>query len=149
MKIWMKYLIGITLGLVAAFILPLDSLQGSSILSFITEIVIRIGRYTLIPLLFFSGIMAVYRLNDAKLIGKTVLWTVTVIVISSLLLTILGFIAIVVVKLPRIPIITEKVSQATTLDIQGMVRSMIPFSSIDSLSEGSFLLPAFIFAMIL
>lgn len=148
MKIWMKYLIGITLGLVAAFILPLDSLQGSSILAFITEIVIRIGRYTLIPLLFFSGIMAVYRLNDAKLIGKTVLWTVTVIVISSLLLTILGFIAIVVVKLPRIPIITEKVSQATTLDIQGMVRSMIPFSSIESLSEGSFLLPAFIFAMI-
>lgn len=148
MKIWIKYLIGIVLGLASAFILPLDSLQGSAILAFITEVVIRIGRYTLIPLLFFSGIMAVYRLNDAKLIGKTSLWTISVIVASSLLLTILGFISIVLVKLPRIPIITEKVSQTTTIDFQNLIRSMIPFSSIESLSNGSFLLPCFVFALV-
>lgn len=148
MKIWIKYLIGIALGLAAALILPLDSLQGASVLAFITEIVIRIGRYTLIPLLFFSGIMAVYRLNDAKIVGKTALWSASVIILSSLLLTILGFVSIVVVKLPRIPIITEKVSQVTTIDIQNIIRSMIPFSSIESLSQGSFLLPSFVFAMI-
>lgn len=148
MKIWIKYLIGIVLGLASAFILPLDSLQGSAILAFITEVVIRIGRYTLIPLLFFSGIMAVYRLNDAKLVAKTSLWTVSVIVASSLLLTILGFISIVLVKLPRIPIITEKVSQTTTIDFQNLIRSMIPFSSIESLSNGSFLLPCFVFALV-
>ncbi|MCR5612196.1 dicarboxylate/amino acid:cation symporter [Treponema sp.] len=148
MKIWIKYLIGIVLGLASAFILPLDSLQGSAILAFITEVVIRIGRYTLIPLLFFSGIMAVYRLNDAKLVAKTSLWTASVIVASSLLLTILGFISIVLVKLPRIPIITEKVSQTTTIDFQNLIRSMIPFSSIESLSNGSFLLPCFVFALV-
>lgn len=148
MKIWIKYLIGIALGLAAALILPLDSLQGASVLAFITEIVIRIGRYTLIPLLFFSGIMAVYRLNDAKIVGKTALWSASVIVLSSLLLTILGFVSIVIVKLPRIPIITEKVSQVTTIDLQNIIRSMIPFSSIESLSQGSFLLPSFVFAMI-
>lgn len=148
MKIWMKYLIGISLGLVAAFVLPLDSLQGASTLSFITEIVIRIGRYTLLPLLFFSGIMAVYRLNDAKLVGKTVLWSVSVIVLSSLLLTILGFIAVVIVKLPRLPIINEVEKSTEGLNLQNLLRSMIPFSSIQSLSDGEFLLPAFTFAMI-
>lgn len=148
MKIWVKYLIGIALGLAAAFILPLDSLAGASILSFITEIVIRIGRYTLIPLLFFSGIMAVYRLHDAKLVLKTSLWTCLVIVASSLLLTILGFISIVIVKLPRIPIITEKVSQVNSINFNEFVRQMIPFSSLESLTHGSFLLPCFIFALI-
>jgi len=148
MKIWIKYLIGVALGLAAAFILPLDSQIGSSVLAFITEIVIRIGRYTIIPLLFFSGIMAVYRLNDAKIVGKTALWTASVIVSSTLLLTVLGFISIVLIKLPRIPIITEKVSQVTTLNIQDLIRQMIPFSSVNSLIDGEFFLPAFIFALI-
>ena len=148
MKIWMKYLIGIALGLASALILPLDSQLGSSILAFVTEIVIRIGRYTIIPLLFFSGIMAVYRLNDAKIVWKTSLWTAGVIVASSLLLTILGFISIVLIKLPRIPIITEKVSQVSTINIQEIIRKMIPFSSVDSLIDGEFFLPAFIFALI-
>ena len=144
----MKYLIGIALGLASALILPLDSQLGSSILAFVTEIVIRIGRYTIIPLLFFSGIMAVYRLNDAKIVWKTSLWTAGVIVASSLLLTILGFISIVLIKLPRIPIITEKVSQVSTINIQEIIRKMIPFSSVDSLIDGEFFLPAFIFALI-
>lgn len=148
MKIWIKYLIGIALGLASALILPFDSLQGVSILNFITEIFVRLGRYILVPLLFFSGIMAVYRLNDAKLVGKTTIWTVCVIIGSSLLLTLLGFLSIVLVKLPRIPIITEKVSQVSTIDIQNLIREMIPFSSIESLSHGSFLLPCFIFALI-
>lgn len=149
MKIWLKYLIGIVLGVLSALILPFGSLQGVSTLSFVTEFVIRIGRYTLIPLLLFSGIMAVYRLNDAKLIGKTSLWTFSVIIISSVLLTIIGFISIGVIKLPRIPIITEKVSQVTSIDFPNLIRSMIPFSSFESLSEGAFLLPCFIFALII
>ena len=47
MKIWIKYLIGIALGLASALILPFDSLQGVSILNFITEIFVRLGRKTL------------------------------------------------------------------------------------------------------
>ena len=64
MKLWLKYLIGAALGLAAALILPLDSLQGAAALSFITDIIVRIGRYTLLPLLFFSGIMAVVRMSE-------------------------------------------------------------------------------------
>ncbi|MBQ0002929.1 MAG: dicarboxylate/amino acid:cation symporter [Treponema sp.] len=149
MKIWIKYLIGIALGLASAFILPLDSIHGASIIAFITEIIIRIGRFTLLPLLFFSVIMAVYRLNDAKLVGKTTLWAAAVIVASSLLLSALGFITIVIVKLPQLQIITEKVTQVNTIDIQNLIRQMIPFSSFESLIQGSFLLPTFIFAMII
>ena len=148
MKIWLKYLIGVILGVCSALILPLDSLHGATLLSFITEIVIRVGRYALVPLLFFSSIMAIYRLNDAKLIAKTSIWTWCVIIGSSLLLTILGFVSIVLVKLPRIPIITEKVSQIDTINIQNLLRQIVPFSSFESIVQGNFLLPCFIFALI-
>ena len=148
MKIWLKYLAGIALGLASAFILPLNSLQGMAVLSFITEIVIRIGRYTLLPLLFCSGMMAVYRLHDAKMLLKTSLWTALVIVLSSALLTLLGFLSILVVKLPQIPITTEKVSEIASLDVMSFLRSIFPYSAFQSINEGSFLLPCFVFALI-
>ncbi|MCQ2611086.1 MAG: cation:dicarboxylase symporter family transporter [Treponema sp.] len=148
MKIWIKYLIGIALGLAAAFILPLDSLKGAAVLSFITEIVIRIGRYMLVPLLFFSGIMAIYRLYDAKIVFKTSIWTICVVVLSSLLLTALGFVSVLIVKLPRIPIVTEKVTQIASFNIQDLIRQMIPSSSFSALIDGSFLLPCILFAII-
>lgn len=149
MKIWIRYLIGIALGFVAALILPFDSLQWTSGLSFITEIIVRIGRYTLMPLLFFSGIMAVYRLRNDGLLIRTSVWTVGAIIISSLLLAFVGFISIMFVKLPRIPITTERVSEVASIDIQGLLRATFPHSAFDSLNSGSFLLPVFVFSMVI
>ena len=75
MKLWLKYLIGAALGFAAALILPLDSLREAAALSFITDLIIRIGRYALLPLLFFSGIMAVYRMREDSLLLRASLWT--------------------------------------------------------------------------
>lgn len=149
MKTWIKYLIGIALGFVAALVLPLNTLQSSAVLTFITDIVIRIGRYILIPLLLFSGMMAVYSLFDAKILLKTSLWTIALIVLSTLLLTLLGFVSILVVHLPRIPITTEKVTEIATIDIQSFIRSVFPNSAFQIFNEGSFLLPCFVFAIVL
>lgn len=147
MKLWLKYLIGAVLGLAAALILPLDSLAAQSLLNFITEIIIRFGRYTLLPLIFFSGIMALYRLHDDKLLLRTSLWTAGTIVLSSLLLTVLGFLSIIIVRLPRIPITTERVSEVAALNLQSFLRSVFPSSAFSSITEGTFLLPAFVFAL--
>jgi len=148
MKTWLKYLIGIALGLIASFVLPLNSLQGTAAVEFITEIVIRVGRYLLVPLVFFSGIMAVYRLYDAKLTLKTSLWTALTIVASSLLLTILGLVSILLVRIPRIPITAERVQESVVIDIPSFIRSIIPFSVFQAFTEGSFLLPVFAFAVL-
>lgn len=149
MKLWIKYLIGIALGLACAFILPLNTLQGTAVLSFVTEIIVRLGRYTLIPLLLFSTVMAVYRLHENQLVLKTTLWTLGSIVVSSLLLTVLGFISITLVHLPRIPITTEKVSEIATLDIQTFLRMVLPYSAFEAINNGSFLLPCFFLALII
>lgn len=149
MKIWIKYLIGIVLGLLAAFILPFNTLQGAAVLSFITEVVIRLGRYLLIPLIFFSGIMAVYRLHDVHLTVRTSLWTMMVIVLSTLLLTLVGLVSILLVHIPRIPITTEKISEAVSLDFVTFVRSVLPYSIFEAFSNGAFLLPCFLFALLI
>lgn len=149
MKLWLKYLIGALLGLAAALILPLDSLQGAAALSFITEMIVRIGRYTLLPLLFFSGIMAVYRMREDGLLLRTSLWTAGTIVVSSILLTALGFFSILIVRLPRIPITTERVNEIASVDLKNFCQEIFPYSSFDALTKGSFLLPAFVFALII
>ena len=146
MKLWLKYLIGAVLGIVLALVMPLDSPGLSSALSFVTDIVIRFGRYIVVPLLFFTAMTAINKLRDTHMILKTGLWTVSVAVVSSLILTFIGLLSILIVRLPRIPITVEKASDSVTLNLADMVRSLFPMSAMDTLNNGSLLLASFLFA---
>ena len=146
MKLWIKYLLGALLGIAAALILPASSDVVQSTAAYLNELAIRFGRYTLLPLLFFSVSYALYKLRSRKMIAKTALWTISVIVISSLVLTILGLLSILIVKLPRIPISSEKMSEVATVSIKDLLLQLLPFSSFTALHDGAYLLPAFVFA---
>lgn len=149
MKILRRYLIGIALGFLAALILPFENSQWNVALSFVTEIIVRIGRYTLMPLLFFSGITAMRRLRTDKLLTQTSILTFAAIIASSILLALLGFVSIVIVRnFPHIPITTERANEIASLDIQDLFRTIFPYSAFSALDNGAFLLPTFIFAMI-
>lgn len=146
MKIWIKYIIGIVLGFGLAQVLPLGSKQAQDGLDFIVELVIRFGRYPLVPLLFFSISTACYKLRDEKLMMKTGLWTLAMIVLSSAMLVTLGLLAALLVKLPRIPMTIESSSDIPSIDLQGLLRQLFPYTGIQSLLSDSYLLPCFIFA---
>lgn len=146
MRIWLKYLLGIALGIVAAFILPLSGMQAQSTLAFIVDIVLRFGRYTLLPLLFFSIATSFFKLRDEKMMLRTGLWTFGVIIASSVMLVLLGLLSAVVVRLPRIPITVEKVSEVSSLDIHSFLTRIFPYSGFEALTDGAFLLPCFVFA---
>lgn len=149
MRILRRYLIGIALGILAALILPFENSQWNVALSFVTEIIVRIGRYTLMPLLFFSGITAMRRLRSDKLLTQTSILTFAVIIASSILLALLGFISIVIVRnFPHIPITTEHANEIASLDIQDLLRTIFPYSAFSALDNGAFLLPTFVFAMV-
>ena len=62
MKVWIKYLIGVAFGVLAAFILPGNATISSAV-AFLTELFIRVGRYIVIPLLFTSAIVAINKLK--------------------------------------------------------------------------------------
>lgn len=149
MKVWIKYLIGVALGVLAAFILPAENAAFANAVSFLTELFIRIGRYVVVPLLFTSAIVAVSKLRTSKLLLKTTWLTVLIIVASSLILTLIGLISILLVKLPRIPITVDVATEAFNLNVKGLILSLFPYSGFGALMEGSFLLVCLIFAFII
>ena len=148
MKLWIKYLIGALFGAAFAFILPLGNEQVAAAVSFVTEIVVRFGRYMVVPVVFFTAVIAFNRLRDTKMLFKTGIWTGGVIVASSLILTVTGLLSIMIVKLPRIPITVETVSESASLGVGDLIKSLLPYSAFETLNNGSFILAAFFFAML-
>ncbi len=146
MKLWIKYLIAIILGIATAFILPSQSPLVSSILSSVSEFAVRFGRYTLLPLLFFGISTAVFKLRSSKMLAKTAVWTLVTILGSTLILTVLALLSILIVKLPRIPITGEKMSNLPALDLKSLVMQFFPYSGFEAVLHGAYLLPCFIFA---
>ena len=137
MKVWIKYLIGVALGVLAAFILPTENAAFANAVAFLTELFIRVGRYVVIPLIFTSAIVSVSKLRTSKLLLKTSWLTVLIIIASSLILTLTGLLSILLVKLPRIPITVDVATDAFNLDVKGMILSLFPYSGFEALREGS------------
>ena len=149
MKVWIKFLIGSILGAICALVLPVENVAFSGFLSVVTEIVIRFGRYMVIPVMFFTVVIAFNRLRDTKLLLKTGAWIGIVIVASSLILTVIGLISILVARIPRIPITVEKIPEIASLHIDNLLRALFPFSAFESINNGTFLLSAYLFAMLI
>ncbi len=149
MKVWIKYLFAAIFGIICALILPVNNSTVASVINFLTEIVIRFGRYMIIPVVFFTGIIAFNRLRENHLLVKTALWTVGVIAVSSLILCSIGLISILIVKLPRIPITVENVTEAASLNIENLLRALFPYSAFETLNNGTFIFAAYFFALLI
>ncbi len=146
MKLWLKYLIGIAIGALTALLIPANTPQSQAVLDFILNIVIRFGRYMLLPLLFFSIATACYKLREEKLIVKTGLWTFIIIIASSAILALLGLFSALIVHLPRIPILMEKTTEVPSIELKDLLLKIFPYSGFQAILEGAYLLPCFIFA---
>lgn len=146
MRIWLKYLIGIAIGFAAALFFSPSGNQDTAVLDFIVNIVVRLGRYALLPVLFFSVSVSFFKLRDEKLLTKTTVWTFGIIIASTFILMLLGLASALLIKLPRIPITTEKVNEISTFTWQSLITKIFPYSGFESLADGAYLLPCFIFA---
>ena len=149
MKVWIKYLIGIALGILTALLLPVDSAAGTSAVTFLTELFIRFGKYLVVPIIFSSAIISINKLRTSKLLLKSTAWTAGFMVISSLLLAFVGLVSILLIRLPRIPITNELAGEIAGIDVKALILSLFPDSAFDALKEGSFLLVSFLFGAII
>jgi Na+/H+-dicarboxylate symporter len=145
MKVWIKYLIGIALGVITAVLLPADSVSGASVITFLTELFVRFGRYLVVPIVFSSAIVAINKLRTSKILLKSTAWTFGFIIVSSLLLAFVGLLSILIVRLPRIPITNELAGEIAGIDVKALILSLFPESAFSALKEGSFLLVSFLF----
>ena len=145
MKIWLKYLIGAALGIGLSFALGENPALASAV-SFCGVIAVRAGRYMVFPLVLAGGVSAVFVLRDSRQFFKSTLTVFAAVIASTALLTVFGMISVLLVKLPRIPISVEKITNAPSLSAGAAIETLFPYSAFDTLTGGSYLLPVFIFA---
>ena len=65
MKIWIKVLLGIIIGIILGVFLPVGGNEQAT-MDYISALLIRIGRYIIFPLVFFSLVIGTYELKREK-----------------------------------------------------------------------------------
>lgn len=149
MKTPYRYLIGIAAGLAAGFLLGTDD-SVAEVLTVITDITFRLGRYLLLPLMFFSLPVAVTKLRRLGLLGTMLRRSALYSIITALSLTLLGTLVAWLIVFGRLPVIPGAAADIQVITLESMVQSTIRFNGFRTLiGESSFLLPFFIPAFIL
>lgn len=146
MKVWIKYLLGIALGMGAYIIIPQDVGETSRFVGILAEFAVRFGRYALVPLLLFGTAAAVHRLRSARTMFRTSLWTFALMFLFTFTLTAIGIASALLIRLPRIPITGERAEELPAVDINSLVIQLVPYSAFDALKDGAYLLPVFVLA---
>ena len=148
MKIWIKLLIGIVLGIIIAAIIP--SKQAASVhLGNVSEVLIQVGRYAVFPLVFFSLTIGTYELKLDKRVFRVYGRVFLYLVLSTVILVLVGIVSVFLFS-PRIPIITMKVPPPQVPGLMETLIAIFPNNAFGVLvGEGSILLPILILAYIL
>jgi Na+/H+-dicarboxylate symporter len=150
MKVWVKLLIGSVLGLILGFLLPQDNQVVLGWLAWFEGLAVRIGRYTVIPVLVFSMTIGIYELRqDGGFWGMIIRSFLVMIGISVFVIT--AGIAITLFFSPgRIPILIEEQIQPVSLGIQENIMELFPSNMFAALvTDGVYLFPVYIFAFFL
>jgi len=149
MKIWIKLLVGSVLGIVLGFVAP-ESQRFMEVLAWLEQFVLRVGRYALVPVLFFSLSIAVYELRKDGHFWPMVLKNLVLITAVSAFVILVGVLVTLAFSPGRIPIMAEEQLDMVTLDVAGSVMELFPFNMLGVLAgEGVFLLPLYVFAFFL
>ncbi len=145
MKIWIKYLTGVLIGLAFALVAPHQNAVFAEITEFLSSLVVHFGRYSLYPVLFFSFTIGVYELRESKSLFKLGGITTAIIIITTILVTVTALISVLIRNPSRIPIFVEGATEIGKIDIPGSLKQLFPSSAFESFTNGLFILPLCIF----
>ena len=149
MKTPYRYLIGIAAGLLAGLFLPADN-GILSTLGIASEISLRIGRYIILPLMFFSLPVAITRLRREGILGSLLLNAGLYALFSAAALTVLGTLIAWLTGFGRIPVIPGTPLDADVVSLGTMIRNILTFNGFRSLiGDSSFILPILVPAFLL
>ncbi|MCL2192356.1 MAG: cation:dicarboxylase symporter family transporter [Treponema sp.] len=149
MKIWIKLLVGSALGIVFGFIAP-EHQRFMEVLAWLEQFVLRVGRYALVPVLFFSLAIAIYELRKDGRFWPMVLKNLLLITIVSAFVILVGVLATLAFSPGRIPIMAAEQLETVNLDVAGSIMELFPYNMFGVLAgDGVFLLPLYVFAFFL
>ena len=141
MKIWIKLLAGSVIGVLLGLFLPLEE-PGYEAFSYLSELVLNIGRYAIFPLVFFSLAVGTFELRSEKKVLKVYGRTILYMVAAVALLSVIGAISALLMAPDRIPIVIEKELVFDRPGAREILLEMFPRNLFQVFGgSGSFLLP--------
>lgn len=149
MKTPYKYLIGIGIGLVAGFFLPAAD-TAAQIVNLLAELAMRLGRYLILPLIFFSLPVAVTKLRREQALSTVLTRTALYALTTAAALTIVGTLIAWLGNFGRIPVIPGTSPEMEVASLMDLLRSIFTFNGFSALvGDPSFLLPLIVPAFII
>ncbi len=149
MKIWIKLIIGCVIGIVLATFLP-QTEENRELFTYLTELVLNIGRYCVFPLVFFSLAVGTYELKQEQALTKTYIRIILYLILSTVLLTVIGTFSVLAISPARIPIIIEEEVVYALPTIKEMLLRIFPRNLFRVFPEtGNFLVPIYVIAFLL
>lgn len=147
MKLWMRYSAGIVLGIVVGSVLPIGD---GTIIGFLSQLGLNVGRYTILPLLFFLIPVSVFTLLEEKRLASVGLKTLLYIGVAAVAGVMLGGLLVIVLSPQRIPIIMADAAAPHIPVFQELVLQVFPANAMVVLwGEGAYLLPPVVLALLL
>ncbi|GAB1455085.1 cation:dicarboxylase symporter family transporter [Spirochaetota bacterium] len=147
MKIWLKYLIATLVGLLAGLVIPAGD---GSLLSSVAGIVMNMGQYTLLPLIFFSVAIAAFELHEEKRLHRVWLKTAGYSLVMVFALSLIGLAGAFLFSPGRIPLSSETNANVGTVpSFLAILSSLFTQDAFSTLLSFDFILPASLFALIL
>ena len=149
MKTPYRYLIGIAVGLGAGFLLNTGDVVANT-LTVISDTTFRLGRYLLLPLLFFSLPVAVTRLRRIGMLGTMMRRSILYALIATVSLTIIGTLIAWLVSFGRIPVIPGTNPDISVIKLGTLVQKTLRMNGFQALvGDSSYLLPLLLPAFLL
>ncbi len=149
MKIWIKTLIGIIIGVLLAVFLP-HSAGVADLFRFLSQLVVQIGRYLVFPLVFFGLVIGTYELRRSQKLAPVYGRMVLYLVLSTLLLVLIGVATVLIFSPARIPILIEKDHVLQVPGFQELLLRVFPSNLFAVFVEsGNLLLPVLVFSFLL
>ena len=145
MKIWLKYLIGIALGVIFALVAGTENALFVQAAAFLSKAAIQFGRYALYPAVFFGFTLSIFELRENRSLLKVALITSLIICAAALLLSFIGLLSVIIHTPARIPIFVESISDIHALGIKESLLQLLPSSSFEAVVNGTYILPLCIF----
>lgn len=160
MKTWVQVLAGIAAGIIIAILLPEEIIVSgnpvviSEIIGSFSATVISIGRYLVLPLLFFSMIISISQLKRNHNFFKSLLKVISATGAFTLLLIIIGVIASLLFSPGQIPVLIDNSHQIHIPGLKELISLSFPnniFSVFQSNfnQDNSMFIPFFVLAIIL
>lgn len=149
MKLWIKTLTAIVLALLVSLFIPIKWTWAITFFKVISDFSLSLGRYLLFPLVFFSLSIRCFELYKQRQLGKTFRILAIFIVVTTLLFTTLF--SPFAFFLKGLPINSIHQSKALAIpSFQEIVKQVFPENLFSIfLTDGSFLIPLVLFALLL